>query len=82
VAQYIEPGHRFHFDVGDHNLWTDCVQLLNGLGLGAKWKNLRPFFSAERNNDVYHYRFIVDDDYLGHDRRAENISELRKGKQK
>ena len=41
-----------------------------------------PFFPAEGHDDLHHCGLVVYNDDLSHSRRAENISELRKGKQK
>ena len=80
VTQDIEARHRFHFNVGDHNLRADRIELLDGFRRGVERENLMAFFAAERHDDLHHGRFIVDNDDLCHSRSAENISHLRKGK--
>ena len=60
----------------------DRVELLDRFGRGIEGKNLVPFVPAERHNDLHHRGLVIDNYDLGHSRRAENISELRKGKQK
>src|ERR1700731_2035783 len=82
VTEDIEARHCFHLDVRDDHLRADCVELLDGFGRGIEGENLMPFLSAERHNDLHHCRLVVYNDDLSHSRRAENISELRKGKQK
>ena len=80
VTQDIESRHRFHLDVGDHDLRADRIELFDGFRRGIERKNLMAFFPAERHDDLHHGRLIVDNDDLRHSRSAENISGLRKGK--
>jgi hypothetical protein len=40
------------------------------------------FFPAKRHNDLYHCRLVIDNYDLRHTYRAEDISEVRKGKRK
>jgi hypothetical protein len=82
MTEDIEARHRFHFDVRDDYLWSDGVELLNSFWGGVEGENLMPLVPAERHNDLHHCGLVVYNDYLSHSRRAENISELRKGKQK
>jgi hypothetical protein len=82
MPKNVEARHRLHFDVSDDYLWADCVELLDSFGRGIEGENLMPFLPAERYNDLYHGGLVVYNDDLCHSRRAENISELRKGKQK
>jgi hypothetical protein len=80
VPQHVEPAHRFHLYIGDDDLWLNRVHLLDRFRRGIEREDLVPLFPAERHDDLHHCRLVVYDDDLGHDRRAEIISRVRKVK--
>ena len=82
MAKNIEARHCLHLDVRDDDLGRDGVELLDGFRSGIKGENLVPFVPAKRHNNLHHCGLVVYNNDLSHSRRAENISELRKGKQK
>src|SRR5437667_10758247 len=82
VTQHIEAGHCFHLDVGDDYLGRDRVELFYRFGRGVERKHLVPFVTTERYTDLYHCGLVVYNYDFSHGRTAENISEMRKGKQK
>ena len=71
--KHVEPGHRFHFDVGDHDLRRDAVELFDRFRRGIKRKNLVSFFATKRHDDLDHRRFVVDNYDLGHKISARRI---------
>src|SRR3984893_13945061 len=60
MPEHIEPGHRFHLDVGDHDLWRDAVQLLDRFWRGIERENLMPLFPTESDDDFHHRGLVID----------------------
>jgi hypothetical protein len=82
MPQNIEPGHRLHLDVSDHDLRANRVELLDGFRRGVEGENLVPLFPAKRHNDLHHRRLVIDNYDFCHTGCAENIAEVRKEKRK
>jgi hypothetical protein len=51
MSEHVEPGHRLHFDVGDHDLRHDAVQLLDCFRREIEGGNLMALFPTESHND-------------------------------
>src|ERR1700736_1759471 len=66
VSQHIEPGHRLHFDVSDHDFRLNGIELLDRLRRRVKWENLMSFFATEGDDHLYHRRFVIDNYDLSH----------------
>ena len=80
VPQNIEAGHCFHADIGYHDVRLDRIELLNRFRGRIKWKDLVPFFPADRDDDLHHRRLVIDDYDFCHSQRGEYFKfEKRKG---
>src|SRR5437879_3982233 len=66
VPEHIEPGHRLHFDVSDHDLRRDAVELLDRFGCRIEWENLMSLFAAESHDDLHHCGFVIDNYDFSH----------------
>src|SRR6266480_1011200 len=66
VAKHVEAGHCLHFDVGDHDLGRDAIQLLDRFGRRIEWKNLMSLFPTEGHDDLHHCGFVIDNYDFSH----------------
>src|SRR5207244_13370685 len=66
MPEHVEPGHRLHFDVGDHDLRRDAVQLLDCFRRGIEWENLMALFPTKSHDDFHHRGFVIDNYDFSH----------------
>src|ERR1700687_3066532 len=66
MPEYIEPGHCLHFDVGDHHLRSDAVQLLDCFRRRIERENLMPLFPTKSHDDFHHRGFVIDNYDFSH----------------
>src|SRR5207253_2184085 len=66
MPEHVAPGHRLHFDVGDHGLRRDAVQLLDCFRRGIEWENLMALFPTESHDDFHHRGFVIDNYDFSH----------------
>jgi hypothetical protein len=71
VAQDIEPGHRFHPNIGNYDVWLNRIHLFDRFWRGVERESLVTFFPAKCHDDFDHCRLVIDDYDLSHSQRGE-----------
>src|SRR4029079_10604572 len=74
VAQYIEPGHCFHPNIGNDDVRLNRIHLFDRFWGGIERENLVTFFPAKCHDDFDHCRLVIDDYDLSHSQRGEYFS--------